>query len=81
MAHTRISKMEPQSERYLYPEKGCIRSKYNTKGGAEGWLGYPTSDEQTNPKGASQQFQGGEVLYCKDGSTVPSIQAKWEELG
>ena len=114
--------------------KGCIRSKYNTEGGAEGWLGYPTSeerklkngasqsfengqihwhagdnhthathgaiqsywasqnwengwlgyptsDEQTNSKGASQQFQGGEVLYYKDGSTVPSIQAKWEELG
>ena len=117
-----------------YTLKGCIRSKYNTEGGAEGWLGYPTSeerklkngasqsfengqihwhagdnhthathgaiqsywasqnwengwlgyptsDEQTNSKGASQQFQGGEVLYYKDGSTVPSIQAKWEELG
>ena len=117
-----------------YTLKGCIRSKYNTEGGAEGWLGYPTSeerklkngasqsfengqihwhagdnhthathgaiqsywasqnwengwlgyptsDEQTNSKGASQQFQGGEILYYKDGSTVPSIQAKWEELG
>ena len=117
-----------------YTLKGCIRSKYNTEGGAEGWLGYPTSeerklkngasqsfengqihwhagdnhthathgaiqsywasqnwengwlgyptsDEQTNSKGASQQFQGGEVLYYKDGSTVPSIQAKWEKLG
>lgn len=117
-----------------YTLRGCIRSKYNTEGGAEGWLGYPTSeerklkngasqsfengqihwhagdnhthathgaiqsywasqnwengwlgyptsDEQTNSKGASQQFQGGEVLYYKDGSTVPSIQAKWEELG
>ena len=123
-----------RSRNATYTLKGCIRSKYNTEGGAEGWLGYPTfeerklkngasqsfengqihwhagdnhahathgtiqsywasqnwengwlgyptSDEQTNSKGASQQFQGGEVLYCKDGSTVPSIQAKWEELG
>ena len=117
-----------------YTLKGCIRSKYNTEGGAEGWLGYPTSEErklkngasqsfengqihwhagdnhthathgaiqsywasqnwengwlgyptseeQKNTHGSNQQFQGGEVLYYKDGSTVPSIQAKWEELG
>ncbi|WP_158307400.1 LGFP repeat-containing protein [Hoyosella subflava] len=49
----------------VYAVGGAIRAKYDTVGGATGFLGYPTSDELTPPDGVGRfnTFQRGSIYW------------------
>lgn len=63
--------------------KGGIASYWDTQKGINGWLGWPKGNESTADNGnrASQAFDGGTVHAFADGSSIPSIQNKWTQLG
>lgn len=42
---------------------GAIRWKWNTLGGVNGALGYPTSDEHSVPGGRQSDFEGGSIKW------------------
>ena len=44
---------------------GAINGHYNSIGGADSYLGLPTSDEQGIPGGREQYFQNGKILFSK----------------
>ncbi|MEV0245145.1 esterase [Nocardia sp. NPDC050712] len=48
---------------------GEIRKAWEANGGANGKLGYPTSDEQDVPGGKESTFTGGTITW-KDGQTT-----------
>ena len=56
-------------------------TKYNTEGGAEGWLGYPTSEERKLKNGASQSFENGQIHWHAGDNhthaTHGAIQSYW----
>lgn len=76
----------------FYPQTGfsvcgAIRDKYNALGGPGGFMGYPTSNELTNPDGAGKRntFQTGGSIYWSPNSPASqiggSIFTKWGQLG
>lgn len=49
---------------------------------ANTWLGNPKSNEKTAENGdMTQDFEGGTVYWHADGTSVASIEDKWESLG
>ncbi|WP_040792020.1 LGFP repeat-containing protein [Nocardia paucivorans] len=42
---------------------GDIREEWERSGGAEGPLGFPTSDEEDTPEGKKSEFQGGTITW------------------
>lgn len=64
--------------------KGAIQGAYDSRGGAEGALGLPTSDENSLKGGASQSFQGGQIHWSPaTGAHVDggAIQGYWAQRG
>ncbi|WP_327149787.1 LGFP repeat-containing protein [Nocardia sp. NBC_01329] len=50
---------------------GDIREAWEANGGADGELGFPTSDEETTPDGKQSQFEGGTITWnSSDRSTT-----------
>lgn len=50
---------------------GDIREAWEANGGADGELGFPTSDEETTPEGKQSQFEGGTITWnSSDRSTT-----------
>lgn len=50
---------------------GDIREAWEANGGAEGELGFPTSDEETTPEGKKSEFEGGTITWnSSDRSTT-----------
>ncbi len=50
---------------------GDIREAWEANGGAEGELGFPTSDEQDAPEGKMSEFEGGTITWnSSDRSTT-----------
>jgi len=67
---------------------GAIRDHYNALGGPNGFLGYPTSDEITNPDGVGKRntFQnGGDYIYWSPATGAAeiggAIVAHWGNYG
>lgn len=67
---------------------GAIRDHYNALGGPNGFLGYPTSDETTNPDGVGKRntFQnGGDSIYWSPATGAAeiggAIMAHWGNYG
>ena len=50
--------------------RGSIQGYWSGTGWQDGWLGYPTNDELTVRGGASQEFQGGTVLWNGKNNTT-----------
>ncbi|WP_051162969.1 LGFP repeat-containing protein [Nocardia brevicatena] len=42
---------------------GDIREEWERSGGADGPLGFPTSDEENTPEGKKSEFQGGTITW------------------
>lgn len=56
--------------------KGGIRQTWLAPGGAAGWLGYPTTSEQTIAGGWRSAFQGGNITFDgRTGTTTVSSPA------
>ncbi|MGW6335784.1 LGFP repeat-containing protein [Nocardia rhamnosiphila] len=50
---------------------GDIREAWEANGGADGPLGFPTSDEETTPEGKKSEFEGGTITWnSSDRSTT-----------
>ncbi|MGA6207980.1 LGFP repeat-containing protein [Nocardia testacea] len=50
---------------------GDIREAWEANGGADGQLGFPTSDEETTPEGKKSEFEGGTITWnSSDRSTT-----------
>lgn len=67
-------------DNHTHATHGAIQSYWASQNWENGWLGYPTSDEQTNSKGASQQFQGGEVFITKTAAPFPAFRQSGKNL-
>ncbi|MFB7896138.1 LGFP repeat-containing protein [Streptomyces xiamenensis] len=69
-----------------HPVWGAVRDKWEAMGWETGELGYPTSDEVTNPDGAGkrQAFQGGTVYWHPSYGAHPvwgKIGELWGQYG
>lgn len=73
----------PGADGKEYAVEGAILEKYNSlSDAAKTDLGQPTDDEQRNPDGSFQQFDGGVIVHQAESYVVwGKIRDKWNELG
>ncbi|SUD47886.1 Uncharacterized distant relative of cell wall-associated hydrolases [Nocardia otitidiscaviarum] len=69
-----------------YEVCGAIRDKYNSLGGPNSFLLYPTSNELTNPDGVGKRstFQNGPIYWSPWGGAHPVVNhffAAWQRNG
>jgi uncharacterized protein with LGFP repeats len=91
--HGAIGKHERERRLELHADQRCQRPPYTVEGPilakynalddkARKDLGAPTGNEQKNPDGVYQQFDGGVIVYKTQAYVVwGKIRDKWNQLG
>ncbi len=58
---------------YAYTVHGAILATYLSRGGSDGALGFPTSNENPSGDGVVQTYQNGTISWTQSGGTVVQV--------